>query len=191
MSQGLLRWLTAKFDDSHASAEIIFRKLQVGTSSYVAFAQGANDVANAISPVFAVYLVVSSGGLPTDELVKLVGVPLWILILGGVGIAVGIGTLGHRVIETLSDRITKLDNFKGFSVDFSAATTVVTASLLGLPVSTTHAATGAIVGTGLQNRERPNYRILGKIGIAWVLTVPSAAILAIGLFYLLSAVLGA
>ncbi|MEO1204689.1 MAG: inorganic phosphate transporter, partial [Pseudomonadota bacterium] len=139
VSQGLLRTFTMKMKNSRESAEMIFRRLQIGTSSYVAFAHGANDVANSISPVFAIYLVAQSGALPTAELVAATGVPLWILVLGGAGIAAGIGLLGHRVIETLSSKITEIDNFKGFSVDFSAATTVVSASMLGLPVSSTHA----------------------------------------------------
>ena len=131
--QGLLRSATLGMEDSREAAEGVFRKLQVGTSSYVAFAHGANDVANAISPVYAIFLVVSmNGALPTEELVAEIGVPLWVLILGGAGIATGIAALGHRVIRTLSEKITKIDNFKGFSVDFSAATTVVSASLLGL-----------------------------------------------------------
>jgi PiT family inorganic phosphate transporter len=186
VSQGLLRSITLRMQDSRESAELVFRRLQVGTSSYVAFAHGANDVANAISPVFAVYLVVQSQGqLPTEEMVKSVGVPLWILVLGGAGIAVGIGLLGHRVIKTLSERITQLDNFKGFSVDFSAASTVVGASLLGLPVSSTHAATGAIVGTGIREGKGVDLGVLGRIVAAWVITVPAAGVLTIGVFQVL------
>ncbi|MGF1469816.1 MAG: inorganic phosphate transporter [Sandaracinaceae bacterium] len=185
VSQGTLRTLTMQMQDSEESAELVFRRLQVGTSSYVAFAHGANDVANAISPVFAVYLVVQSGGLPTEELVAATGVPLWILVLGGAGIALGIGTLGHRVIETLSEKITQIDNFKGFSVDFSAATTVVGASLLGLPVSSTHAATGAIVGTGLYEGKGIQWRVLGRIFAAWIVTVPVAGGFTVAVFFLL------
>ncbi len=188
VSQGLLRSLTLQMQDSRESAEAVFRRLQVGTSSYVAFAHGANDVANAISPVFAIYLVVESSGLPTEELVASTGVPLWILVLGGAGIATGIGLLGHRVIETLSSRITVIDNFKGFSIDFSAASTVVGASFLGLPVSSTHAATGAIVGTGLREGKGLDWRILGKIALAWIITVPVAGLLTVAVYYALAAV---
>ncbi len=187
-SQGLLRTATLKMQNNRESAELIFRRLQVGTSSYVAFAHGANDVANSISPVFAVYLVVQSGALPTEELVGSTGVPLWILVLGGGGIALGIGLLGHRVIETLSEKITQLDNFKGFSIDFSAATTVVGASLLGLPVSSTHAATGAIVGTGVREGKGFDFKVLGKIVAAWVITVPVAAGFTVMLYLTLAAV---
>lgn len=182
VSQGILRSATSKMENSLEAAEGIFRRLQVGTSSYVAFAHGANDVANAISPVFAIYLVVKYGDLPSEAVVGETGVPLWILVLGGAGIALGIGTLGHRVIHTLSEKITQLDNFKGFSVDFAAATTVVTASLMGMPVSSTHAATGAIVGTGLQEGKGVQFRLLAKIIAAWVVTVPLAAVLTVGIF---------
>ena len=190
VSAGLVRRFTRKMEETMESAERVFRRLQVGTSSYVAFAHGANDVANSISPLFAVYLVYKSSGLPTKELVDAVDVPLWILVLGGVGIAVGIGTLGHKVIETLSGKITKLDNFKGFSVDFSAATTVVTASMLGLPVSSTHAATGAIIGAGLGDGKGLQWNVLGKIFAAWVITVPAAGGMTIAFYYMLRGLLG-
>ncbi|MEQ9499131.1 MAG: anion permease [Deltaproteobacteria bacterium] len=186
VSQGILRSATIAMTDSRESAEHVFRRLQIGTSSYVAFAHGANDVANAISPVFAVYIVVSQGGLPTDEIVDKIGVPMWILVLGGAGIAAGIGTLGHRVIETLSEKITKLDNFKGFSVDFSAASTVVGASLLGLPVSSTHAATGAIIGTGIKEGKGIDLRVVGRIAVAWLVTLPAAGGLTIVIYSLLT-----
>lgn len=186
VAQVLLRALTSNMAEGRESSERVFRNLQVGTSSYVAFAHGANDVANSISPVFAVYLVVSSAGqLPTTELVGAHGVPLWILVLGGGGIALGIAVLGHRVIQTLSKEITELDNFKGFSVDFAAATTVVLASVMGLPVSSTHAATGAIIGTGVREGKGMNTRVLLKIVVAWVVTVPVAATISVGLYFLL------
>lgn len=188
VAQGLLRTATLQMPQTMDSAELVFRRLQVGTSSYVAFAHGANDVANSISPVFAIYLVVQSGALPTAELVEASGVPLWILVLGGGGIAAGIGLLGHRVIETLSERITRIDNFKGFSVDFAAATSVVLASLGGLPVSSTHAATGAIVGSGLRDGKPTPWATLGKIVLAWVVTVPVAGSFTVVLFWLLRTV---
>ncbi|MEC8556515.1 MAG: inorganic phosphate transporter [Planctomycetota bacterium] len=187
VSQALLRSLTGKMKDTSESIEKIFKNLQVGTSSYVAFAHGANDVANSIAPVFAIFLVVTHSGLPTKEILQDAHVPLWILILGGIGIAVGIGLLGHRVIETLSKKITTLNNTRGFSVDFSAASTVVIASLLGYPVSSTHAATGAIVGSGLRDGEKVKGKVLLKIFAMWVLTVPAAALITMAIYWLLAA----
>ncbi len=189
VSQALLRSLTSKMKDTSESIEKIFKNLQVGTSSYVALAHGANDVANSIAPVFAIFLVVTHSGLPTKEILQDAHVPLWIIILGGIGIAVGIGLLGHRVIETLSKKITTLKNTRGFSVDFSAASTVVIASLLGYPVSSTHAATGAIVGSGLRDGEKVKGKVLLKIFAMWVLTVPAAALITMAIYWLLAAII--
>ena len=185
VSQALLRSTTSEMPDTEESVEGIFRRLQVGTSSYVAFAHGANDVANSIAPVFAIYLVVKHSGLPTDEILSGEYVPLWILVLGGLGIATGIGLLGHRVISTLSEKITQLNNTRGFSVDFSAASTVVIASLMGLPVSSTHAATGAIVGSGLCHGEPVKGGVLIKIFAMWIVTLPAAGAITILIYWLL------
>ena len=185
VSQALLRSTTSHMEDTKTSVESIFKRLQVGTSSYVAFAHGANDVANSIAPVFAIYLVVKHKGLPTAEIVAGEQVPLWILVLGGIGIATGIGLLGHRVIETLSKKITKLNNSRGFCVDFAAASTVVIASFFKLPVSSTHAATGAIVGSGLRDGEQVQRGVLVKIFAMWIVTVPAAALITILIYWLL------
>ncbi|MDZ7582374.1 MAG: inorganic phosphate transporter [Deltaproteobacteria bacterium] len=161
--------------------EEIFRRIQIGTSCYVALAQGANDVANAIGPLAVVYFLVKTGGIG-DE----VPVPTFLLIFGGVGIACGIGMAGHRVMETIGTKITTLTNSRGFSVDFAAATTVLVASKLGLPVSTTHAAVGGVMGVGLaRGFEAVNFRIIFQIVIYWILTVPAAALTSIVIFKIL------
>lgn len=161
--------------------EEIFRRIQIGTSCYVALAQGANDVANAIGPLAVVYFLVKTGGIG-DE----VPVPTFLLIFGGVGIACGIGMAGHRVMETIGTKITTLTNSRGFSVDFAAATTVLVASKLGLPVSTTHAAVGGVMGVGLaRGFEAVNFRIIFQIVIYWILTVPAAALTSIVIFKVL------
>ncbi len=161
--------------------EEIFRRIQIGTSCYVALAQGANDVANAIGPLAVVYFLVKTGGIG-DE----IPVPTFLLIFGGVGIACGIWMAGHRVMETIGTKITTLTNSRGFSVDFAAATTVLVASKLGLPVSTTHAAVGGVMGVGLaRGFEAVNFRIIFQIVIYWVLTVPVAALTSIVIFKVL------
>ena len=173
-SQSVIEQWMRDEPDSVSSSEGVFRRLQVGTSSYVSFAHGSNDVANSITPVFAIYLVASRGGIPAN--LEGVGIPFWILVLGGFGIAVGIITLGHRVMTTLGERITVMTNSKGFSVDFSVGTTVAIASVLGLPISSTHAATGGIIGTGLIEGTRSiDFRVFGRIIISWLLTLPVAA----------------
>jgi len=159
-------------------AEAIFRRIQIGTSCYVALAQGANDVANAIGPLAVIYFLVKEGTLGAT-----VPVPFFLLFLGGVGIAVGIAMGGRRVIQTVGSRITTLSNTRGFSVDFSAATTVLVASKLGLPVSTTHSAVGGVMGVGLaRGFEAVNFGIIFQIMLYWVLTVPVAALTCIGIF---------
>jgi len=143
----LLRKIEAKSDEDHAAysaVEGIFRKLQVGTSCYVAFAHGANDVANAIGPVASIIPLAQGIGLGAE-----IEVPIWLLALGGIGISIGCMTWGRRVMRTVGSRITNLTNTRGFSVDFGAATTVLIASKLGLPVSTSHTVVGAVIGVGL------------------------------------------
>jgi PiT family inorganic phosphate transporter len=161
--------------------EEVFRKIQIGTSCYVALAQGANDVANAIGPLAVIYFLVKTGSVGAK-----VPVPVFLLFFGGVGIACGIGMAGHRVMDTIGKKITTLTNTRGFSVDFAAATTVMVASKMGLPVSTTHAAVGGVMGVGLaRGIDAVNFRIIFKIILYWVLTVPAAAITSMVIFKIL------
>jgi PiT family inorganic phosphate transporter len=161
--------------------EEIFRKIQIGTSCYVALAQGANDVANAIGPLAVIYFLVKTGSVGAK-----VPVPAFLLFFGGIGIACGIGMAGQRVMDTIGRKITTLTNTRGFSVDFAAATTVMVASKMGLPVSTTHAAVGGVLGVGLaRGFEAVNFRIIFQIIVYWILTVPASAITSIIIFKIL------
>jgi PiT family inorganic phosphate transporter len=161
--------------------EEIFRKIQIGTSCYVALAQGANDVANAIGPLAVIYFLVKTGNVGAK-----VPVPLFLLFFGGIGIACGIAMAGHRVMDTIGRKITTLTNTRGFAVDFAAATTVLVASKMGLPVSTTHAAVGGVMGVGLaRGMEAVNFRIIFQIIIYWMLTVPVAALTSVVIFKIL------
>jgi len=167
--------------DDNSSAEEVFRKIQIGTSCYVALAQGANDVANAIGPLAVIYFLVKTGGVGAQ-----VPVPAFLLLFGGIGIACGISMAGYRVMDTIGTKITTLTNTRGFSVDFAAASTVLLASKFGLPVSTTHAAVGGVLGVGLAGGiEAVNFRIVFQIMIYWVLTVPAAAATSMIIFKIL------
>ena len=180
--KGLLRRFTRPDDDD--GTEQVFRKIQIGTSCYVALAQGANDVANAIGPLAVIYFLVKSGNVGAE-----VPVPAWLLLFGGVGIACGIGMAGHRVMETIGTKITTLTNTRGFAVDFAAASTVLLASKLGLPVSTTHAAVGGVIGVGLAGGiEAVNFGVVFQIMLYWFLTVPAAAVTSMIIFKILQVV---
>jgi inorganic phosphate transporter, PiT family len=181
------RWLLAKYlvRKGESSAEEIFRRIQIGTSCYMALALGANDVANAIGPLTAIYFLVNTGTLGDQ-----VPVPIFLLLFGGLGIACGVWVAGARVMSTVGTKITTLTNTRGFSVDFAAATTVLLASKLGLPVSTTHAAVGGVMGVGLaRGIEAVNFRIVLQIALFWILTVPAAAVTSMCIYFFLTRIL--
>jgi PiT family inorganic phosphate transporter len=164
--------------------EGIFRYLQVMTACYVAFGNGANDVANAMGPLAGVYFIHSTGTTAESS-----PIPVWMLAFGGSMICVGICTWGYRVIETVGSKITELNNIRGFTVEFSAATFILIASMLGLPVSTTHAAVGAYIGVGLaRGLAALDLGVLWKIMIYWIITVPVSAATCAVIYYLLSAI---
>jgi phosphate/sulfate permease len=166
---------------SYQKVERIFVYLQILSAGFVAFAHGANDVANAIGPLAAVINIVKTGTVAMKS-----AVPTWVLALGGIGIIVGLATWGWRVIETVGKRITDLTPSRGFSAEFSAAVTIVLASKLGIPISTTHTLVGAVLGVGLaRGVEALNLRTVRDIVISWVVTIPVGAALTILLFYII------
>ena len=163
------------------SVESTFRWIQVFTSCYVAFSQGANDVANAIGPVATIYTTSK-----TSEISSSVEVPFFLLVIGGFGIVLGISTWGYKVVGTVGRKITELTNTRGFTIDFSAATTVLIASKMGLPISTTHAVVGSVVGVGLaRGLKAIDLRVIRKIVISWAVTIPAAALMTIFIFKIL------
>ena len=162
--------------------ERIFVWLQIITAAYVAFAHGANDRSNAIGPMAAVWQVLSSDG---GQLMEQAPIPLWLILLGSAGIAIGVMTWGWRVMETIGKKITDITPTRGFAAEFGAATTILVFSMpfLAVPVSTTHTLVGAVVGVGLAGGAKAvDFRVFGKIAASWVASVPAAAFGAIVLF---------
>lgn len=178
-----------EFDNSHEEfkkVENIFSYLQIISACMMAFAHGANDVANAIGPLSAAITILTTGLYAIEA-----PVPTWALALGGVGIVIGLATWGWRVIETIGKKITELTPSRGFAAEFGAATTIVLASSLGMPISTTHTLVGAVLGVGLaRGLGAINLTTTRDILISWVVTVPLGALLAVLIYYPIKAFFG-
>ena len=170
-----------------ASVEKVFVPLMMFTAAAMAFAHGSNDVANAIGPIAAVVSIVQGGG----EVAQKAELPIWILVLGGAGIVVGLATMGYRVMETIGTKITELTPTRGYCATLAAATTVVLASKTGLPVSTTQIAVGAVMGVGLARGVGAiDLRVVGGIILSWFVTLPAGGILAALFFFLFKGIFG-
>src|SRR5210317_1908670 len=169
-------------DFHFASVEKVFTPMMIFTACAMAFAHGSNDVANGIAPLAAVISIVQSGG----EVAQKAALPLWILVLGGTGIVLGLATMGYRVMKTIGSGITQLTPSRGYCATLAAAATVVLASRTGLPVSTTHIAVGAVIGVGLARGVGAiDLRVIGGIVVSWVVTLPVGGILAALFFFTL------
>ena len=174
-------------DFHYASVEKVFTPMMIFTACAMAFAHGSNDVANGIGPMAAVVSIVNSGG----QVAQKAGLPIWILVLGGVGIVIGLATMGYRVMQTIGTKITELTPTRGYCATLAAATTVVLASKTGLPVSTTHIAVGCVMGVGLaRGIGALDLRVIGNIVISWVVTLPAGGILAAIFFFVLKGIFG-
>ncbi|MBV1909575.1 MAG: inorganic phosphate transporter [Kangiellaceae bacterium] len=169
----------------YASVEKVFAILMIVTACGMAFAHGSNDVANAIGPLAAVVSVVENGGTIGAKS----SLPVWILLLGGGGIVVGLALFGAPVMKTIGKRITELTPSRGFAAELAAATTVVIASGTGIPVSTTHTLVGAVLGVGMaRGIAALNLGVLKNIAVSWVVTLPAGAILSMIFFFVLKAI---
>ncbi|MGW8194503.1 MAG: inorganic phosphate transporter [Desulforhopalus sp.] len=172
---------------SYASVEKVFTPMMLFTACSMAFAHGSNDVANGIGPLAAVYSIISSGG----EVSQSSALPLWILLLGGFGIVLGLITLGYRVMLTVGKKITELTPSRGFCAELAAATTVVIASRTGLPVSTTHILVGSVLGVGLaRGIGALDLRVVLNIVVSWLVTLPAGAVMAMLFFFTLKGIFG-
>lgn len=161
--------------------EKIFAFMQIITACYVAFAHGANDVANAVGPVAAIVSIVK-----TNTVAMQVEVPIGILLLGGIGIVLGLATFGYRVIETIGKKITEITPSRGFAAEFATATTVLICSKMGLPISTTHTLVGSVIGVGFaRGIAALDFGVVRKIVSSWFITIPLSAGLTMAVFKLL------
>ncbi len=169
-------------EDHTAVLHAFFAHLQVMTACYVAFAHGANDVANAIGPLAAIFSVVKTGTVAME-----VEVPVWMLAIGGIAVGGGLYAFGSRVMETIGGKITEVTPVRGFCAEFGAATTILVCSRLGLPVSTTHVLVGAVVGVGfMRGMGFLDMRLLRNIASSWVITLPFTMVLAMLLYKVLT-----
>ena len=154
-----------KMDNSRGGINTLFTIPLVFAAALLSFAHGANDVANAIGPLAAIHDAVMTGGITTNA-----GIPLWVMAVGALGIALGLALYGPKLIRTVGSEITELDQMRAFSVAMAASITVILASQLGLPVSSTHIAVGGIFGVGflreyLQLTEKKDIIALGQVAV--------------------------
>ncbi|BAY82792.1 phosphate transporter [Calothrix parasitica NIES-267] len=167
--------------------ERIFGRFQLLSACFVAFAHGSNDVGNAIAPLAAITYINRTGKVPIYDL----DIPVWILVIGGGGIVIGLAVLGKKVIATIGESIIALEPSSGFCAELATATTVILASRLGLPVSTSHALVGGVVGIGIiKDIKSVQFKTLQGIAAAWIVTLPVSAVLSAVIFSLMRLVLG-
>ena len=164
------------------STFVLFSWMQVVTAAGFAFSHGSNDIANAIGPFAAILDVVSTG-----EVSAKAPVPLPAMLTMGIAMVAGLWFIGKEVIQTVGTEITRMHPSSGFAAELAAAAVVLLASTLGIPVSSTHILVGAVLGIGVVNRST-NWRLMKPIGAAWIITLPSAALLAALTLTLLRAV---
>jgi sodium-dependent phosphate transporter len=170
--------MLAKAERHDPHAELAFSYLQVFSACFDAFAHGANDVANSIGPMAAVYGIWDSGIVE-----KKVDMPLWILGMGGVGIVLGLILYGYNIMQAIGFELTKLSPSRGFSIELGAALVVLTGSRLEIPLSTTHCQVGATVGVGLtEGFGNVNWWLFGRVVFGWVVTLLVASLMSAAIF---------
>ncbi|EGV34945.1 phosphate transporter family protein [Neisseria weaveri LMG 5135] len=170
---------TLKRKDLSKSTFLMFSWMQVFTAAGFAFSHGANDIANAIGPFAAIMDVLRTGDVGAQA-----PVPPIAMLTFGIALIVGLWFIGKEVIQTVGTSLAEMHPASGFTAELAAAAVVMMASLMGLPVSSTHILVGAVLGIGLVNRNA-NWAMMKPIGLAWVITLPAAAILSVICFLIL------
>ena len=152
--------------------------IQIITACFSSFAHGSNDVANAIAPLATIYSIHQKGFIKEEA-----DVPIWVLVLGGFGIVIGLATWGYKIIDRMGKQLTKITPSRGFVVELAAATTVIIASRAEIPVSTTHCQVGSILGCGLAGGlKNVKWSLVKGILFSWLVTLPFTGLLSAGLF---------
>ncbi len=172
------RHASFNIERGYSIVESFFAQLQLLTACYVAFAHGANDVANAVGPWAAIF-----SAIKTKSVAIRVNVPFWMLLIGGIAVGGGLMAFGSNVIKTIGENITEINPVRGFCAEFGAATTILVCSKLGLPISTTHVLVGSVVGIGIaRGMGTLDLRVLKNICISWLITLPFTILLAMFLY---------
>ncbi len=171
-------------DSPHKATMRLFSMLQVLTASAFAFSHGANDIANAIGPFAAIIDILATGQINAKA-----PVPIMAMVTFGIALVAGLWFIGKEVIQTVGSRLTEIFPITGFAAELGAALVILTATKLGIPVSSTHILIGAIIGIGILNRNA-NWALLKPIVLAWIITLPAAAAMAAVFFLLLKTAFG-
>lgn len=170
-----------KDEKDTSEVHLLFHFLQVLTACFGSFAHGGNDVSNAIGPLVALWLIYEQGGVLQEA-----PTPIWLLFYGGVGICTGLWVWGRRVIQTMGKDLTPITPSSGFTIELASAFTVVIASNVGLPVSTTHCKVGSVVAVGwIRSRKAVDWHLFRNIFVAWFVTVPVAGLFSAAVMALL------
>uniref|UniRef100_A0AAQ5YR71 Phosphate transporter n=1 Tax=Amphiprion ocellaris TaxID=80972 RepID=A0AAQ5YR71_AMPOC len=165
---------------------LLFHFLQILTACFGSFAHGGNDVSNAIGPLVALWMIYDQGGVMQDA-----ATPIWLLFYGGIGICAGLWVWGRRVIQTMGKDLTPITPSSGFCIEVMSALTVLVASNVGIPISSTHCKVGSVVAVGwIRSQKAVDWRLFRNIFLAWFVTVPvaglfSAAIMALFVYGIL------
>lgn len=167
-----------KADDIDKESDKLCSWIQIITACFSSFAHGSNDVANAIAPLATIYHIYKYNTIESTQ-----DVPIWILVLGAVGIVIGLSTWGYKIIDRIGSELTKITPSRGFIIELSAALTVIIASRSEIPVSTTHCQIGSVLGCGLNGGiKNIDWKLVRGILFSWLVTLPFTGLLSAMLF---------
>ncbi|KAM3940333.1 sodium-dependent phosphate transporter 2 isoform 2-T5 [Leptodactylus fuscus] len=170
-----------KEEKDKSEVHLLFHFLQILTACFGSFAHGGNDVSNAIGPLVALWLIYQQGGVMQEA-----STPVWLLLYGGVGICAGLWVWGRRVIQTMGKDLTPITPSSGFCIEVMCGLTVLLASNVGIPISSTHCKVGSVVSVGwIRSRKAVDWRLFRNIFLAWFVTVPVAGLFSAGVMAIL------